>query len=781
MTTPILIAGFENGVATPTVNGGGLYNTVNGSPTVGASYKKTGAYGLQINPSATTEYVSWDIATGTKMVVGRVYVYFVSLPSGADGRVISCYSAHGGAIIGVDTTGKWFCEISGGTRQTAASGPSTSQWYMVEFKFDTTSNPHLADWKIDTVSKTQATSANAAEDLSAFRAGTTLATTMEVWYDDLVLSATSGDYPIGPGGTEVLVPSSNGSLLNTNGYLQDAGGVAIDLPGNPCNTDLDDIPPSASAYVLQTTAASTYMAANDMSNISASHSGIIGAMAFLAYTSAATQANTAACMASKDAFSTETVIWGDEATPADYSDGSTSNLYYKSAIVSGVVDDTTANALQIEIGHSGDATPDPYWIDTWIELAYKVSTVQTHNITGTVNATSSTTTAGKNTISFTGTVNATSSTTTVGSPAYRISGTVNATSSTTTVGKRILDAKGTVSATSSTTAVGKMSIFHSGTVTATSSLVVAGKRTISFSGTVNATSSTVTVGFTGLNASGTVNATSSTTAVGKRTLNLSGTISATSSTTIVGKNAISFAGTVSATSSTVTAGKRTLNLSGTVTANSSLVVVGTTAGFISFAGTVNATSSLVVQGIRTIPVTGTVQASSSTVTIGRNIVAFTGAVLANSSTVIVGKRTLNLSGQIIGTSSVIVIGSTAGFINFTGTVQATSSLVAAGSRVLPLAGTVQGTSALTTLGKRILDLSGTVQGTSSLNLFAAVLIVLYGTVQATSRLTVIGFTPSLIKVIHFYTKQRPVDFVMDERPVEFNTKSRSVETEVPRE
>ena len=133
-----------------------------------------------------------------------------------------------------------------------------------------------------------------------------------------------------------------------------------DIGATTAYDKLNSIPPTTTNYVRQATVGTTRYAEVNFADISVTRSGIIGAIGILAYTSATTTANQGACIISKDSFSTQTDIWGNPTTRADYSDGSTSNLFYKSALIAGVTNDTTVNALQARIGYSNDVSPNPY-------------------------------------------------------------------------------------------------------------------------------------------------------------------------------------------------------------------------------------------------------------------------------------------------------------------------------------------------------------------------------------------------------------------------------------
>ena len=371
MTTPVFLTGFENGVL-PTTNGGGLWNGGVSGPTVMSiqgTIKNTGNYALRMNPNNVNCYVSRSISQG--VVVGRAYVRWESFPTtnsyflisdASDGDLCFEFLISTSSIrankIGVGTAGSFVV--------------STGVWYRIDWKFDASSTTHTIDWQIDGVAQTQLSVAGASQNLISVLFGASGPKIQDMYLDDIVISATSGDYPIGPGGTEILVPSAaDATNVGTNDIEESNGTDASSTSWQALNS----IPMGNSTnYIRQLQSINTHYLRVSLTDLTASHSSIIGAMAILGYTSATATTNNGGCIVSKDSFTSYTTIWGDPTTPADYSDGSISNVYWKSTIVSGAVDDTTVNALEVEIGFSSDASPDPYWIDVAVEVAYAEST-----------------------------------------------------------------------------------------------------------------------------------------------------------------------------------------------------------------------------------------------------------------------------------------------------------------------------------------------------------------------------------------------------------------------
>lgn len=376
MATPDCILGFENGI-TPSVNGGGVWDHLTGSPAVINSDAHTGSWALQLNTTAAIIRAGNNFASAQNVFIGRLYFKFkTSLPANdcdfyiinnTDGFVITLrfYQSDGNKI---------------GWRNTAndtaksSNGIIADTYYCVDFKYTANTDPRTIDWKLDHVDQTSYSRAGAGSTATNYRFGSNTADTFNVIFDDYVCGFVSGDYPFygtDESGTEALVPTGDGTHNAGANVIEAQDGT--DIGATTAYDKINSIPPSSTIYIRQAINGTGNYAEVTFGNISASHSSILGVMVTLAYTSASTTLNNGGCIVSKDDFSSYTEIWGNPTTPQDYSDGSLSNFYFKSAIIGGVIDDTTVNALKARLGYSGDANPDPYWIDIIAEVGYAIS------------------------------------------------------------------------------------------------------------------------------------------------------------------------------------------------------------------------------------------------------------------------------------------------------------------------------------------------------------------------------------------------------------------------
>lgn len=377
MTTPIFVTGFEYGLAALTINGGGLFNYVYATvpPTIVNTEHHSGAYALKVAASAQLSYVRWNLATPTTFV-SREYFKIETAPSAAAFIAFITPTAATGTpprIYLNPTNGK--VELRAGANVVAVgdSYPTDGSWFYVDWYVDVSANPWRFKGKVNGGTEFSGNYASAADTLATHGVGTSATATYTIYVDDVVVSVTGADYPIGPGGTELLIPSTDGTHNNGANILENAAGADINGSSVFAYQQVQGVPMGdATTRVQQNGASGTSYVAVNFANISAAHASIIGAMAVLAYQSASATANTAGCIVTKDNFSTATTVWGAPGAEADYSE---SSVFWKSVIIAGAVDDTTVNALAARMGYSSDATPDPWWVDLAVEVAYATSTV----------------------------------------------------------------------------------------------------------------------------------------------------------------------------------------------------------------------------------------------------------------------------------------------------------------------------------------------------------------------------------------------------------------------
>jgi hypothetical protein len=376
MASPIFLTGFEQGIIS--ASGGGLFDSVTNAPTIDATIKRTGSYSLRAYKTvASSCHVTKNIAGSPTYLVARFYIYFTTLPSSST-TIWRCNANTGGgpSISFIQATSQLRSDFNGSGNQL---GPviTTGQWYRIDLRAYVGGATRTQEWSVDGVAQTTSSDSIAASYFTNIRAGFIDAITGDLYFDDIVASITSGDYPLG-GTDEVeivgLRPGSDGTHNNAANIMEDSAGNDIDGSTYYAYDKLDENPWATTAdadYVRQTgNGTGNYCEVNFADT---AETTILGARAFLQYASASTSGNTGGCiMIDEDAVST--TLYGAAGALADYSETS---AFYKSVMMptpAGGWDAAAVNAIKCRFGYSDDAAPDPYWLALMLEVAYVKAT-----------------------------------------------------------------------------------------------------------------------------------------------------------------------------------------------------------------------------------------------------------------------------------------------------------------------------------------------------------------------------------------------------------------------
>lgn len=373
MATPTFITGFEHGVVS--AQGGGIATAVSGVPTIEVGTAHSGNRCLKIVAVGAGAVNFRRNTSGSAVQIAVLRVYF-RIPTGgtpsATASMAGWQITTAAVTVGMTITsaGQMRAVVGSGS---AVTGPSVvlDTWHLVELRANITGTTWTLDWTVDGVEQTQAVWAgqSTTDALQYLRLGSASSTlNATICFDDVVMSETSADYPLGGGSTKLLSPiAANAANVGTN-IIEEADGTDANSSSYQA---LNSVPMGdATNYIRQFANGNSNYLELSLENFTEPHSSILGAMALLAYTSATTTSNRGGAIVSKDNFSSYSVLWGEAAATADYSDGSTASAYWKSVIVAGANDNTTIDALAMRLGYSDDASPNPYWLDVGVEVAY---------------------------------------------------------------------------------------------------------------------------------------------------------------------------------------------------------------------------------------------------------------------------------------------------------------------------------------------------------------------------------------------------------------------------
>lgn len=259
--TPTFCCGFECGVS-----GGHYTNTINVFSTTTV---RSGARSLRANPSAATcSSLASSAQYSSVIAVIRVYVYFTTLPT-TNSLWIALAAASGSSKGGVYykvADGKLYARSQSGVDGATGISVTTGQWYRIDIKVNATTNPNLIDAKVDGVDLGQVSDPVAGSTLTDVSLLASLANlSCDVYVDDLLVSGTSGDYPIGAGYVNHFVPTSDGthSGLTAADFQRTLTGTDIINSTTTAYQLLDDVPLESGSSVdwinMVAPVASTYV------------------------------------------------------------------------------------------------------------------------------------------------------------------------------------------------------------------------------------------------------------------------------------------------------------------------------------------------------------------------------------------------------------------------------------------------------------------------------------------------------------------------------------------
>jgi len=381
--TPVFTCGFECGVS-------GAHWTLSATSSFSTSTVRSGVRSLRANADGTTPSTAVAVAQGSATRwIGRFYIWFSALPSANVALASTLNSSTGPLVFFKQSDSKIYASIGGTTGATGVS-VTTGQWYCVDFDFNIqTAGSDFCDVQVDGVACGQATATGLSAAQSAFtlgNAGVSTAT-MDVFYDDLVLSNTSADYPIGPGKVLSFVPDADGTHTATTTTIVKGTAAAPTGGGNVAgSTDvfnwLNARPigggaTGATRLVNQQTTGATLYAEVDFEPTTEVNPP--RAVEVLVVDQQASTAVGDMHIKVNDN-GTESVVLDRTNVAGVITDRYTTKQY---ATMVGGGDWTLIrfNALKIRFGYSGDANPDQYFRGTMIEAEFASSPARVPRLT----------------------------------------------------------------------------------------------------------------------------------------------------------------------------------------------------------------------------------------------------------------------------------------------------------------------------------------------------------------------------------------------------------------
>lgn len=287
------MASFDQGTtAGLTVGPEPLFTTSTGSPAITTSTPRTGTYCLELSASASAENVTKTLANPADVGVIRVPVRFPTSLPGADVELFALLGQTNNLVVRyVSASSKLGVKIGTGSEVLSAATVSADTWHAVDLRWDPRLAAQVADWQLDGTDQTQASfSAGAAEQVASYRLGWAASSTATVRYDDIVLAATGGNYPLGDHQVRLLTVDPAGTLMVSGSAASFStftsnGTINSTFDATTARNAIDEVPPtigaSADGFVQDATAASDYVEI-PMQTYNASGTGSIRAVRMLA-------------------------------------------------------------------------------------------------------------------------------------------------------------------------------------------------------------------------------------------------------------------------------------------------------------------------------------------------------------------------------------------------------------------------------------------------------------------------------------------------------------------
>ena len=371
--TPTELTGFEHGAVSK--SGGGLFLAVTGTGvTPDNAVARTGGWSLKVNDPTGSKHNA-TIAAAGDIAVFRLYLRLASLPAANVTELLTGDAAAGSDLrLGYQAASQKLTLGFGVAITTSASAVVAGTWYLVDIRFTANTPTRTGEWQIDGVAQSPVTSTEKVSTVAALRFGSTVnADDYNVNFDDVLISLTTGDYPVGAGTVVALRPDGMGTNSTPDSFREEDT-TAIDA-----NTylRLDDNPMTGTTqYVLQQATTVLPVSYLEMTMADTAATCIVGVSGVLAYHAAKTNPDDG-----KSSFfdgATETTIFDG--------DMSESTVFYKSTIVAPAASPWTTgtvNGLKARIGYSTDVNPNPYWDALLLEVATGIAVPGTVTVTST--------------------------------------------------------------------------------------------------------------------------------------------------------------------------------------------------------------------------------------------------------------------------------------------------------------------------------------------------------------------------------------------------------------
>jgi hypothetical protein len=386
---PIWMTGFEYGSFPGTSSLYGAASGISGIA-VDTTVVRTGAYSVRISPAGSSVY----FGNGSGLSWGQIEVVhmafqFAALPT-AEAAVMQVFTNGGTGTMAATlyykpSSGKWAMSLHGGgtawsgrTEVEASLGPVAGQWQTFDVKFQNYVNPAVVDWYVNGVAQPQHTRAMTGSPTSTGvnfgQSGITTSATYTGYYDDIMFSKTSSDFPLPDIRIDALKPNGMGTHNTPGNYQQTVGATGSPPTGGTSSAisatswqTVDEVPMTSTAdFIKEVTAgAGSYI---ELAFEDTTQTCVRGASVFAGVQTTATQALN---------LKLNSVTNGFNYTIYNGSIGSTGLRYIQGVVTqdaanpgTGPWTQTIVNGIVTRFGMSSDASPNPYLQGIVLEYAW---------------------------------------------------------------------------------------------------------------------------------------------------------------------------------------------------------------------------------------------------------------------------------------------------------------------------------------------------------------------------------------------------------------------------
>lgn len=372
--TPVFCCGMECGVT-------GGHITLSGSASFVTASPLSGLRSVRFNTSASQAAITTVGTFGAGLQVARVRIKFTTLPN-ADCIIIS--NSQAGTTTGSifkSADSKIYAQ-SAGTAGATGIAVTTGVEYIIDTRINTTTAGAWAiDVRVNDVACGQATSNSSANVLAAaIVLGPQANVTTDFLVDDLLVSVTTGDYPLGAGKVLSFVPNADGTHTSTGTNIV-KGTIAAPTGGGAITSGTTDAFNRVNARPILGGVSDNTFLINHQTNASTEYCEVAFEDTVEVNPPRAVEILTADREAATTTGNFATKL-NDNGTESDIVNrgtvaGVTTDRYatkqFATMVGGGAWTLARFNGLKARFGYSSDATPDQYWRGIMIEAEFPES------------------------------------------------------------------------------------------------------------------------------------------------------------------------------------------------------------------------------------------------------------------------------------------------------------------------------------------------------------------------------------------------------------------------